>query len=242
MCRYTLTKRLRDKKERKRTEDEIMISRASGTRRRQHPALCLAIVEFMKSLMYVPSGTPRESYVLPMSRNDAYNKFREQYVKIVKSCEISMADKTRFAQRVTDFLTHDVEVAKLTSDERKQHGRAWYNQDAGFSVLTGPIVIFDGGKPKIVGSKLEHCTAMGLSPQPTPMSQEKRDELQRIEPGGDFEIKMKEMTTFFDLLQGRADCLKHPVWCCPTLYQTLESWHRDHVVTPHLAGQSWFDS
>ena len=134
------------------TKEVLKKKRLDTTRQRQHPLLCEAIVEFMKKLMYVPSGTPRESYVLPMSKHDAYNKFRAQYVDIVKSCEslIKQGDKTAFAKRVQSFISHEVEVAKLESEERKEYGRAWYNQDAGFSVFAGPIVIFNGGNPEII--------------------------------------------------------------------------------------------
>ena len=46
----------------------------------------------------------------------------------MRAYDISMTDTSRFAERVAEFLTHDVEVAKLESDQKKQYG-AWYNQD-----------------------------------------------------------------------------------------------------------------
>ena len=74
----------------------LAVKRAPGTRERQHPILCWVIADFM---MY---GTPREIFVLPMSKQDAYIKFRAQYIDMVKSCApaIKQGDNTAFAQKV----------------------------------------------------------------------------------------------------------------------------------------------
>ena len=149
-----------------------------------------------------------------MSKDDAYHKFRAQYVDIVKSCE--QGDKTTFAKRVRSFLSHEVEVAKLGSEVRKEYGRAWYNQDTGFSVFAGPIVVFNCGQPEIIQPVLE-CPSLNLLPQQTPMS---REEKYNSAIPNNVEMETDKMVRYFCMLQSRADCLNRPIWCCPPNFIT----------------------
>src|SRR3954466_6046111 len=85
--------------------------------------LCLAIVRWAKEKMYVPSGTPREMYILPMAKQELYEDFRSKYVDVIRLCEgqFGPEDQSAFAQRARAVFgsKDEFDVAKLAVETRR---------------------------------------------------------------------------------------------------------------------------
>jgi len=58
-----------------------------------------------EDLMYVPSGSATNTFVLPMSKGDAYRRFRIEYPEILSSAvpRLQKSDTSGFAKGTGDF-------------------------------------------------------------------------------------------------------------------------------------------
>ena len=122
-------------------------------RQRLHPVLCAAVVEFMKSLMYVPSGAARPTYILQMTKGEAYKQFELNYIHILRKCanEIENTDHSSFAEKVSNALDDDdLTVRPSTALYHNEVARARRRIQTGLPLdHSGIVTIFKNGEATV---------------------------------------------------------------------------------------------
>jgi hypothetical protein len=134
--------------------DLVKKQRTEGNGRQRHsPALMPAVVAFFIDLMYVPSGAKRDTYILPMTKRAAYEKFALNYKRILAECYdkiMQTSEDTPFTRRVTALMRGltDVKAKATDADKaRKARGkRLW----CGIPEHDEPVVMFSNGIARVL--------------------------------------------------------------------------------------------